>query len=143
MNFISLYISLLIGIVSIGLLFLPVTKTEQYIWTLFRIRKLRHWVTKKKTQKWNSEDGDLDIIQISRKNIKWHILLTFSFSLLMLQGQLANKALGLLSNLLLIPILGYFIGSIIQRQKIVLITNRKKELLSTKTQSSRPPRQIS
>ncbi len=85
MNFISLYISLFIGIVSIVLLFLPVTKTEKYIWTLFHIRKLRHWVTKKKTQKWNSENRDLDIIQISRMNIKWHILLTFSFSILMLK----------------------------------------------------------
>ncbi len=128
MNFISFYISLFIGVVSIGLLYLPVTKTEQYFWTILRIRKLRHWVTKENTQKWNSENGDLDIVQISRRNIKWHILLTFVFTSLILQGQLVNNVLGLLSHLLLIPILGYFIGSIIQRQKIVLITNRKKEV---------------
>jgi hypothetical protein len=133
MNFVSFYIGIFIGILSIGLLFLPATNTEQHIWTRLRIRKLRHWVTKKKTQRWKSENANLDLIQISKKNIIWHILLTFSFSLLMLQGQLANNVLGLFSNVLLIPILGYFIGSIIQRQKIVLITNRKK-YCSTKTQ---------
>lgn len=126
MKFIPFYIGLFIAIASIGLLFLPVTKTEQNFWSLLHIRKLRHWVTKKKTQKWNQKNGDLDIIQISKKNIKWHILLTFIFSFLMFQGQLIDNILGVLSNLLLIPIFAYFIGSIIQRQKIVLITNRKR-----------------
>jgi hypothetical protein len=125
MNFIPFYIGLFIGLVSICLLILPVTNNEQDLWAFLRIRKLRHWVTQKMTQKWNSEKGDLNIIQISKKNIKWHVVLNFTFSFLMLQGQLQNKFLGLFSNLLLIPILGYFIGSIIQRQKIVLMINKK------------------
>jgi hypothetical protein len=126
MNIIPFLIGVFIGLISILLIFLPSTQTEQHFWTILKIRELRHWVTKNKTERWNLKKNEYSLIEISRKNIVWHLILTFIFSFLMLRAQYTNNILQPISHFLLVPILAYFLGSIIQRQKIVILINRKK-----------------
>ena len=128
MNYIPFLLSVFIGIISIFLIILPATHTERRLWNILQIRKLRHWVTKNETEKRKLRRGDYYLIEVSRKNIIWHLIITFLFSFIMLRAQYTNSILQTISHILLIPIFAYFLGSIIQRQKIIILKNREKKL---------------
>lgn len=124
-RFIPFLFSFLIGIISIVLLYIPPSKIEQQFWNKINIGKLRHVVTKKKTEKTQPNSIDTSLLNRSRKNIKWHILMTFLFSFMMLRAQfIENVLFHFLSYLLLVPTILYFVGSVIQRQKMVVLLNR-------------------
>ena len=131
MNFIPFAIGILIGLISIMIIFLPATQIEQNLWSILRIRKLHHWVTKHKTVKSSFKKDDYNLIEISQRNVVWHVILTFIFSLLMFRAQYTNDIVQSISHILLVPILAFFPGSIIQRQKIVVLMNRKNSLTNT------------
>ena len=122
-------ICLILAVVSIPLMYLPATNTEQKFWQNLNIRVLRHWVTKKGTEKWTHKGTIQNVIERSRKNIAWHGIGTFTFSFLMVRAQfIDNVFIQYASQLLLIPSTAYFFGSIIQRQKLVIILIRKQKV---------------
>ena len=99
-----------------------------FLWQKLNVRLLRYWATKKKTERWNVQGSNQNIVDRSRKNIAWHGFLTLIFAFLMIRAQFTDIVfLQYASLLLLIPSIVYFLGSIVQRQKIVIILNRKRK----------------
>ena len=124
-------ISIILAVVSFPIMYLPATKTELKCWQKLNIRALRHWVTKKGTEKWTHKGTIQNVVERARKNIAWHGILTFTFFFLMARAQfIDNLFIQYASQLLLIPSIGYFLGSIIQRQKLVIVSIRKQEISS-------------
>ena len=124
---IILLISFAIGITSIILISLPETRIEQKLWNKLNIKKIRYWVTKRNTEKSNTNNYDKSLLDRSRKNIVWHITITFVFTFFIFRAHyFNNEIIQYLSFLLFLPILTYFIGTIVQRQKIVILKLRKK-----------------
>lgn len=126
--FIPSLLCLLLAFVSIPLIYLPATGKEFKLWQNLKIRVLRHWATKRETEKWTQKGTMQNVVERAKKNIAWHGILTFMFATLMLQAQFNhNLFIQYASLLLLIPSVAYFMGSIIQRQKLVTILIRKKK----------------
>jgi len=122
-------ISMILAFVSFPLMYLPPTKTELKCWQKLNIRAIRHWVTKKGTEKWAQRSTIQNGVERARKNIAWHGVLTFTFLFLMVRAQfIDNLFIQYASLLLSLPSIGYFLGSIIQRQKLVIILIRKKTI---------------
>jgi hypothetical protein len=120
-------ICIILAVVSFPIMYLPATKTELKCWQKLNISALRHWVTKKGTHKGTIQN----VVERARKNIAWHGILTFTFFFLMARAQfIDNLFIQYASQLLLIPSIGYFLGSIIQRQKLVIVSIRKQEISS-------------
>ncbi len=127
--FIPSIVCLVLSIISIPLICLPVTEIEQKFWQKLNIRMLRHWVTKRGTEKWAQKGTIQNVIERSRKNIAWHGIITFTFCFLIVRAQfIDNVFIQYSSQLLLLPSIAYLFGSIIQRQKLVIIMIRKKSL---------------
>lgn len=131
MTFIPVIICLLLAISSFPLIYLPITEKEQKLWQKLNIRLLRHWVTKKGTERWAQKSSVQNVIGTARKNIAWHGIMTFVFCTLIAQAQFAQNILVQFgSYLFLLPSIAYFFGSVVQRQKLVIIINRKCRLTS-------------
>ena len=117
------------AVLSIPLIYLPVTVIEQKVWQKLNIRILRHWVTTRGTEKWAQKGTVHNAIGHARKNIAWHGIITFTFCFLIVRAQFIDNAiLQYGSQLLLLPSIAYLLGSIIQRQKMVIILIRKNSL---------------
>ena len=109
-------------------MYLPATIAELRCWQKLNIRALRHWVTKKGTEKWTAKGTIQNVVERARKNIAWHGIITFTFSFLMVRAIfIGNVVIQYSSQLLLIPSIAYFLGSIIQRQKLVIILIRRQK----------------
>jgi len=127
--FIPSIVCLVFAIISIPLIYLPVTEMEQKLWQKLNIRMLRHWVTRRGTEKWAQKGTIHNVIERSRKNIAWHGIITFAFCFLIVRAQfIDNVLIQYSSQLLLLPSIAYLFGSIIQRQKMVVILIHKKSL---------------
>ena len=110
------------------LMYLPPTKMEQELWQRLNIRILRHWATKNETEKWAQKGTIQNVVKRSRVNIAWHGFITLTFLFLIIQAQFVdNMFIQYGSQLLLIPSIVYFVGSIIQRQKLVIILIREQK----------------
>jgi hypothetical protein len=121
-SFIPSIICIILAIIAIPLIYLPPTRTEQKFWQKLNIRILRHWATKRGTEKWVQKSTIHNIIINSRKNIAWHGIITFTFCFLMARAQFVdNVFIQYGSQIFLLPSIAYFMGSIIQRQKSVII----------------------
>jgi hypothetical protein len=122
------FVCLIMAIVSIPLMYLPVTETEKILWQKLHLRLLRQWVKKRGTEKWAYKGTIQNVIERSRKNIAWHGIMTFTFFFLMIRAQFVDDVLiRYASYFFLLPSMSYFIGSIIQRQKLVIILLRKQK----------------
>jgi hypothetical protein len=122
------FVCLIMAIVSISLMYIPVAETEKILWQKLHLRLLRQWVTKRGTEKWASKGTIQNVIERSRKNIAWHGIMTFTFFLLMIRAQFVDDVrIQYASYFFLLPSMSYFIGSIIQRQKLVIILLRKQK----------------
>jgi hypothetical protein len=128
-HFIPSIVCLVLAMISIPLIYLPVTEIEQRFWQKLKIRILRHWVTKNGTEKWAQKGTIHKVAERSRKNIAWHGIITFTFCFLIFRAQfIDNGFIQCGSQLLLLPSIAYLFGSIIQRQKMVIIIIRNKSL---------------
>jgi hypothetical protein len=122
-------VCIILAIISIPLIYFPATAMEQKLWQKLNIRILRHWVTKRGTEKRDQQSTMQNVIESSRKNIAWHGIITLTFGFLMFRAQfIDNVYIPYSSHLLLLPSIAYFFGSIIQRQKIIIKVIRKKSL---------------
>jgi hypothetical protein len=123
---------LVLSFSSLPLIYMPITEIEQRLWQKLKIRTIRHWVTRKGTEKWAQKSTIHNAAERSRSNIAWHGLFTFIFGTLIIRAQFVHTQLiqyG--SYVLVIPSLAYFLGSVVQRQKLVIIMIRKKCALPT------------
>ena len=122
---VALVICFVVGIASVILVFSPVTQIEQRLLNKLNIRKIRYLATKKNTEKSNT--GKESLLERSRKNIIWHVFLTLLFTFLIFRAHsVSNEMIQHLSLFLLLPIVAYFIGTLVQRQKMVILILRGK-----------------
>jgi hypothetical protein len=127
--FVPSIVCLILAIISIPLIYLPATEMERKFWQNLNIGNLRRWVTKVCTEKWAQKCTIHNVIESSRKNIAWHGIITFTFCFLMIRAQfIDNVFIQYGSHLLLLPSIAYFLGSIVQRQKMVITLIRNKSL---------------
>jgi hypothetical protein len=110
---------------TIALLTVPAIPAELVLWRFLRIQALRRWITKKRNVRQPLEAKRT--VQLAQKNLLWHLILTLVFF------SLFARALGSestwwrpVTTVLIIPCLAYFAGSMVQRQKIVIIQLRKR-----------------
>jgi len=121
---VCLILSALLIAATIALLATRVMPVELDLWRFLRIRSLRRWITKRRGVHEPLEEERT--VQIARKNIVWHLVLTVVFftqiaSALVSEGSWWRP----LAVILVIPCLAYFVGSLVQRQKIAIIETRK------------------
>jgi hypothetical protein len=61
-------------------------------------------------------------MDIARTNLRWHLILTFLFFGLLARALWAGSEWwSALAGLLIVPSLAYFVGSLVQRQKIAIL----------------------
>jgi len=103
-----------------GLMLAPPMRIELIIWRRLGVQRLRHWLTQRRRI-----EEPLDLCatrRIAYRNLRWHLFLTGLFS-----GMLAaavtseSRILQSLTALLVFPCVAYFAGSMVQRQKLVLL----------------------
>ncbi len=128
MLFVTSIISGALALLSLALLYLPPTLVERKLWQTLNIRALRHWATRNQTERWAQKGSLSNVVERSRRNIAWHTVLTFPFCFLMIRAQATGD--GLLqygSQILLLPPVFYFVGSLIQREKITIVLIRRRQ----------------
>ena len=98
------------------------------MWRRLNTRRWRHWVTEKRTERRPPETHTPeDIARSSRRNILWHGILTAVFASLMVQASLTRMlALQGMALLLAVPSVAYLAGSLIQRQKLAIVEDRRR-----------------
>jgi len=110
--------------IGTGLLLLaPTTSAELRIWRRVRVSSLRRWLTRTRHVE---EPLDSDVTtRIARRNLYWHLVLTGLFAV---QLGIALGSVGAwwrpFAAVLVVPCLAYFLGSVVQRQKIAVIQMR-------------------
>ena len=118
-----LCLDLLIGLATVILLYAPVRDRELLLWHRLNVNRWRHWITR-----WRDPRQPLEMhrtARIARQSLLWHLLFTVLFGSLTLQA-LWNSELWFrsLSALLIFPSIAYLAASIVQRQKIAILTMR-------------------
>jgi hypothetical protein len=124
---ICLIISFVFLIGTLALIMVPITRSEISLWHSLHLHQIRHWLTERRKVQEPLEH--YRTVKIARHNLRWHLILTAVFIILI--------ALPLVSvetwwrpaaPFLMIPGCAYFIGSLVQRQKIAIIIHRKNRL---------------
>ncbi len=110
-------------VATIVLLAVPPTPTELALWRRLRTQSVRRWLTRRRglTEPLNPASTP----QVARKNLLWHLVLTVLFST---QLAIAAASVGAwwrpLAALLFLPSVAYFVGSLVQRQKVAILHSR-------------------
>jgi hypothetical protein len=110
---------------TIAFLLVPVFPSEPTLWRQLRIRKIRKWITGRRSS------GEIyhrsETLEKARNNLKWHILLTVLFCMQLAMAVVVKDSWWRPLTLpLFIFSLAYFVGSVVQRQKIAITILRKK-----------------
>lgn len=110
-------------VATIALLAVPATTAEVALWRRLRTQSVRRWLTRRRHF---SEPLDpVSTPQAARKNLLWHLVLTALFST---QLAIAAASPGAwwrpLAALLVLPSVAYFVGSLVQRQKVAILHSR-------------------
>ena len=113
---------------TVGLLVIPVTPRELGLWRYLRVRSLRRWITRRRSV---NEPFHVQLtVEMARRNLMWHLLLTGLFC-----SQIAWALLsgGSWWRPLTVPLavfcIGYFAGSLVQRQKIAIAYARQSQAI--------------
>jgi hypothetical protein len=118
------------ALANVPLLFIRPTRAEQHMWRRLRVQSLRRWITKRRNPGHRHRDGST--IAVASTNIRWHIVLGLVFASLILHPQLRAWPLRAARYALLAGCVAYFIGSLVQRQKIVIAANERSRRQSTR-----------
>jgi hypothetical protein len=115
-------------VATIALVTMPIRPEELRFWHLLRIQQARKWITRRR--KLIQPLAPDRTVKIARDNLRWHLILAFLFCGLTGRAVVAdNILLRLLGSLLLIPSIAYLAGSLVQRQKIAILSCRAKPAL--------------
>ena len=105
---------------TLALAAIPVVPGELELWRVLRIQVIRRWITKRRRV--NQPLRNVKTMEIARTNLRWHLLLTFLFFGLLARALWAGSEWwSALAGLLIVPSLAYFVGSLVQRQKIAIL----------------------
>jgi hypothetical protein len=117
---------IVMGLSAIGtlaLIIVPVTSGELRLWHLLRIQRIRKWITT--MRRVDQPLHKVQTLSVARTNLRWHLLLTCLFCVLAARAfTLESWWLRLAASLLTIPSIAYALGSLVQRQKIAVVTAR-------------------
>jgi hypothetical protein len=118
------WVSVFCFALTAGLLVVPVTPRELRLWRNLRVRSLRRRITRRRSV---NEPYHVELtVKIARRNLVWHLFLTGLFC-----SQIAWAVLseGRWWRPFTIPLaifcIGYFAGSLVQRQKIAIVRARR------------------
>jgi hypothetical protein len=104
---------------NLALLSLPTRRAELRFWRRLKIQHLRRQLTKKSKV---HQPLSFETASTARKNVAWHVALT---AVMLVAALNASKWSGVvpaaLQALTVLPTIAWFIGSLVQRQKLVLV----------------------
>jgi hypothetical protein len=117
------WLSATLVVVTIALLAVPTTPAELALWRRLRTQSVRKWLTRRRNL--SEPLNPVSTPQVARKNLLWHLVLTALFST---QLAIAAASEGAwwrpLAALLVLPSVAYFVGSLVQRQKVAVLHSR-------------------
>lgn len=116
---VTLIIAALCTLLNIPLLVVPPSRREAMLWRRLQLQKVRRWLTRRRHV---NQPLSPQTATIARQNILWHLILSAVMCGVMIQAlqtdALLYKLFGALSVL---PCVAWLLGSLVQRQKIVLL----------------------
>jgi hypothetical protein len=118
------------ALANVPLLFIRPTRAEQHMWRRLGVHSLRRWITARRNPGHQHRDGRT--IRVATTNIRWHVVLGLVFASLILHPQLRAWPLRAVRYALLAGCVAYFIGSVVQRQKIVIAANERSRRRPTR-----------
>jgi hypothetical protein len=108
---------------TVGLLVFPIMPGELQLWHALRIQNIRKWITR--TRNINQPLHENRTLAFARTNLWWHLTLTTLFCILVARATaLDTWWICALASLLVAPSGAYFLGSLVQRQKIAILKMR-------------------
>ncbi|HYC91975.1 MAG TPA: hypothetical protein VEO54_22375 [Thermoanaerobaculia bacterium] len=109
---------------NVPLLVMRPSVAEQRLWRRFRVQQARRWLTRARDAgKGHGREG---IVAVAKRNILWHLVLTLVIALLVLHPALTSlRYRGAVYAFAVAGCLAYVAGSVVQRQKIVVLANRR------------------
>ena len=120
-----LLISVAMLMVTAGLLVVPVTPSELSLWRRLRVSSVRRWITKRRNVK-EPLHPELTL-KTAKVNLKWHIMMTGLFSMQLAWAAASRGAWWRpLAFLVFFFSVAYFVGSVVQRQKIAILVLRNR-----------------
>lgn len=121
---VCLWLSVCLFAATISLLTVPITHRELGLWRSLRIRSLRRWVSQRRPA--NEPLHSQRTLNIARRNLVWHLILTglFSFQIAWAVAS-PGRWWGPFTAPLVIFSIGYFAGSLVQREKIAIARLRQ------------------
>jgi hypothetical protein len=112
---------------NLALLCLPVSRHELKLWRRFKLQRLRRRLTAKSKV---HQPLDSETVSRSKKNIVWHIALTAVMLIVTLRLVSQPGAISKLMQMLtVVASIGWFFGSLVQRQKIALLNQMRASAL--------------
>ena len=110
---------------TLAFLLVPVFPSERALWRQLRIQEIRKWITKRR--KPGESRHPAETLEKARSNLKWHILLTALFCMQLAMAVASKESRWWPFTLpLFVFSLAYFVGSVVQRQKIAITILRGK-----------------
>ena len=117
------WLSTTLVVATIALLAVPTTQAELALWRRLRTQSVRRWLTRRRNL--SEPLNPFSTPRVARKNLLWHLVLTSLFST---QLAIAAASPGAwwrpLAALLVLPSVAYFVGSLVQRQKVAILHSR-------------------
>ncbi|GEM_PF-3311321 len=120
-----LLIAVAMLVLTVGLLVVPVTPSELSLWHRLRIGSVRRWITKRRNE--NEPLHPELTLKTAKVNLKWHIMMTGLFCMQLAWAVLSSGVWWRpLVFFVFVFSLGYFVGSVVQRQKIAILVLRRR-----------------
>lgn len=115
--------ALALATANLPLLVLRPSLREQRLWRRMGIQRVRRWISRRRHPGYKHRDGRTP--EVARTNILWHLALSVILSWLIFHPMIRTGPLRLCRYLLVLACVAYFIGSLVQRQKIVIATMQR------------------
>ena len=110
-------LALALAIANLPLLVLKPSRREQRLWRRIGIQHVRRWITRRRNPGYRHHEGRT--AEISRRNIVWHAALGLILGSLILHPMWRTGPFRAVRYALFVACVAYFVGSLVQRQKIV------------------------
>ena len=113
---------LLLALANVPLLVLAPRVGEQRVWRRLRVQTVRRWITRRRGA--GKRQAPASILIDAKRNIVWHLVLSLLIAVLVLHPAIASLSYrGVVYAFAIAGCMAYVAGSVVQRQKIVIILN--------------------
>lgn len=113
-----------LALANLPLLWLPPRRGERRWWRRSGLRRVRRWVTRRRDPGHRHHDGAT--VAVARRNIIWHSVLGAVFAMLTQHPWLRAGWPRHLRYALVAACAAYLLGSLVQRQKIVIAADERR-----------------